>query len=211
MIDSNTAQVIHDTIYVHSAEALEMMAKTHDFYDSAWDRLIQVIIWSFAIIGIAMPIAIQIYQRGRFSLMKKSLRRNIKKEFDIEIKTLSKKMKKKSKRMNARSMAGVFFLQGTNSFEKGDYERAYIDYYFAVCDFHFSKDYSNVRSSIICLEDTIRKLDKATIKSINDSKSFNVIKTFNKIKKDKNSHIYLDVEKFKSTYADIMKQGEFEF
>lgn len=209
MID--TAQVIHDTIYIHSAEALEMMAKTHSFYDSAWERLIQVIIWSFAIIGIAMPIAIQIYQRGRFALMKKSLKQSIKNEFNIEISNLSKKMKKKSKRMTARSMAGVFYLQANNSYDNKDFESAYESFYHALCYFYYSRDYSNLRGTLLSLGNTVKRLNKGAISNINNTKSIKLKKKLKKIENDTKAHSYDDVQKFTAIYNEVMQQQELPF
>ena len=72
----DSIQTVIKTIEKTSDNGIELINKVDSFYNSAWDKLIIIGTFSFAIIGILVPFIIQWYQK---QTLKTSHDQNVKK------------------------------------------------------------------------------------------------------------------------------------
>ncbi len=82
MIDtlSHTANIIHDTVYIKGADALDILNKTDEFYNNAWSKLEWFIGIFAALIGGIIPIGLTFYREYQYRLNEAQLKAEFKEE-----------------------------------------------------------------------------------------------------------------------------------
>lgn len=191
---SDTAQVIHDTIYIHSADAIAIAQQSREFYDSAWTKLIWLISGSFAVIGVAIPLAIQYYQKKKFS----SLKRGILKD--------QERIYEKLEVFKHKAAGSIYFIQAKNSYDKRHYYNAFKDYLFALGHLVKGNDTGNSTLSFRALIYCLNELNKDEIDKVKKVWRNQIYDTLKEIMNKENNLLASELHEFVELYYS--KTGE---
>ncbi len=74
---NDSLKVLAQSIDNTSKDIIDLVTKVDSFYNNAWQKLIIVGTVAFAIIGIALPLIIQWYQKKALSLSEELLKKEI--------------------------------------------------------------------------------------------------------------------------------------
>lgn len=133
-----------------------------NFYDSAWNKLIWVVGAGFAIVGLLMPILIQLYQRKSFKDETDRLEKEANKQIEESKRAFAEATDKLKKEIEERIKAeidklqilseqtfgGLHMIQAQVCITNRDYRHALIDYANAIEHLLDGKDYSNSTISV---------------------------------------------------------------
>ena len=134
------------------------------FYENSWNKLLFTISVIFAVIGVIIPIAIQVYQQKQFrdatkdssekvdqALLK--LKQDVLQELEVAEKRLEEKLEikyneryKKIELENKRFNAYAFHLQGIISQKEGKAGDALGSYSTSISGYHAVGDHSNLQT-----------------------------------------------------------------
>ena len=207
MIDT-IPQVIHDTVFVNTADAINILDSTKSYYESSFNTLLWVIGAGFTLVGVIVPFIIQYYQRDRFNNLKKELYSDMELQFRAALKEEKRKLRKQFTKLTSRSMAGVFFLQATASYSEKNYLRAFEDYYSALKDFYVARDSINARSCITNMNELLVLLGKNKVTEIENIFDVNFSKKILELNKKYELDIYHEIYDFRRIYSEVMNQPE---
>ncbi|MCD6069347.1 MAG: hypothetical protein K0S33_4173 [Bacteroidetes bacterium] len=137
-------------------DALELLTKVNDFYESAWNKLIIIGTVSFGVIGIIVPIVIQWYQKKTLKISEELLKKDteaktlkIKSELLKEINaSLEKRLQEfeiKVENITSSAEAKTFHLQGNTNLSQKRTLEALSDYIIASEGYIKCTDYINLQ------------------------------------------------------------------
>lgn len=155
MID--TIHTVVKTIEKTADNGIDLINKVDSFYNSAWDKLIIMCSVALAIIGIAMPLILQWYQKKNIKISEAKLKSDIeaqasklKAEILAEINiTLEKRIKSfdiKFEEIHASTLARAFHLQADARINVKYISGAYCDYIYAAVNYIKCDDYINLQT-----------------------------------------------------------------
>ncbi|MCH8012002.1 MAG: hypothetical protein IIA61_08665 [Candidatus Marinimicrobia bacterium] len=164
------------TIYQQTlADYIDIIQKVDAFYNSAWDKLIIIGSVAFVIMGVAVPLIVQWYQRRTLKLSEELLKKDISEQVkkikseiieivSVEIKTQFGKYETEIKKLNASANAKTFLIQGKLNLEKSYHQLALGDIVSASFSFIESDDYQNLQIALnLILSDCLPHLSKEEI------------------------------------------------
>lgn len=168
MIDS--LQVIHDTIYVKGADALDIMSKTHEFYDSAWDKLFNYSVALISIFGVALPILATLYQKRLIRIDREALENKIAEgisanaplydDLKTQIKNSDLRMKGFS-HMTTAHLTALSKQKDINNMAVAFHHALKAAYYFKNC-----REFANANTAILTANFFCKNLTKEKIEKI---------------------------------------------
>lgn len=162
MADSTT--VIHDTIYVHSADALLISEQAHNYYSESFTTLLWLLTACAAFVGFIIPYILKVGQKQTFNNELAKVRDELHTQIRDELNTSIDELEESIKINSEIAQAGVFLLQATRNFRDGDYKTAFVDYLRSVHGYHYGEDYANASTALNGLD---RAIDNLTIHEIN--------------------------------------------
>lgn len=173
---------------------MEIINQVNEFYNSAWEKLIVVGTVAFGIIGVALPLLIQWYQKKSLSLseekiknhfslevsaLKDSIRDDVKTILAEEIEKFEGKVNKMANGLDAK----VFHLQAQNLLDKGEYASSLGDFIEAGRFYLTADEFNNVQAVLDTIEDFLLKhVTKKEIENNNITHSMNLHELIAKIK-----------------------------
>ena len=174
----NTMLGFVNAIITVADNGIDLINKVDSFYNSAWSKLLIFGSVSFAIVGIILPIAMQLYQnkilKNSELVLKSEIEKQvlkIKEEILEEInKTLNEKtenFEKKFEILKASADAKAHHIQGSLWLTKGMYKESLSDFLTAANYYIESKDYLNLSSVLQNISDVC--LSKLTLEEIEDT------------------------------------------
>jgi hypothetical protein len=174
----DSIQTVIKTIEKTSDNGIELINKVDSFYNSAWDKLIIIGTFSFAIIGILVPFIIQWYQKQTLktseNLLKKEIETQILKikfeilaEITIAFEEKLNVFENKIEQFNASSTARTFHLQGNGQLNNGLIKEALADYITAAQNYSICEDFINLQNMLkAILDNCLHKLSKEEIEDL---------------------------------------------
>lgn len=168
-----------------SVDAVELLNKVTSFYELAWSHLLWFIGVAGAIIGIIVPIAIQVYQRRAFKLEESRIESRITERFLNEksemlssvnerleeaIKNELAKLQTKvdgiesnlTKKVN-KTRGAVYHIQGNYLKSQGVESVAISSYISAAKMLYDADDEMNLQKALTCIESCLQKLSNDKI------------------------------------------------
>ncbi len=168
---TDTLKTIIDTVQVNTNNSIDLIQKVDSFYNNAWDKLIIFGSVIFAIVGIAVPIAIQWYQKKTLKLSEDQLKNKIISDLSTKIEEKFNEYEKKIKLLIASAEAKPFLLQGKLNLEKNYYQTALSEFIAASSGFIEGDDYQKLQEALkLILNDCLPNL---SLEEINDLKIAN--------------------------------------
>lgn len=165
---------------------MDLITAVDGFYNSAWNKLIIVGSVSLAIVGVLVPIIIQIYQKrvlkANEEVLKKDIETQVQNAKTELLEYINDKMaenfqifEEKMAKLNASSTAKAFHLQGNTQFGNKEYSGALADYITASENYLICEDYNNIQIvlRLIC-EECLPHLSKEEIGDIAIGKNANI-------------------------------------
>lgn len=114
-------KTIHDTVYIKGADALDILNKTNEFYNSAWDKLVLIVTIAISIVGVLVPFLIQWWQKERFSTLRGDTIAEAKSLIQEEVSKLDSRFDS----MYNKSMGYIHYTQASILFNEKNYIDAY--------------------------------------------------------------------------------------
>lgn len=145
---SDTARIIHDTIYVHSSDAMQIAEQAHNFYSDAWDKLITFTVGLLGLVGVAAPVLLNYYQKRQLNLNKGELRAEINKDLERVTEDVSSKLNSEIKNVDRRVNAAISSLNGLILLNDNQPARAFVHFIISIRYAVLCKEYANVNNMI---------------------------------------------------------------
>lgn len=162
-------------------DPIEIISHVTSFYETAWSHLLWFIGVTGAIVGIMVPIGIQIYQRRLFRVEEAKIRRELgdqiradleqqmKTKFADESKRIDEKLTELTESMKqavANSDGRAFFLQGRMLLDKKQPAGAARSFTTAALSYLRGNDQSNLQKALTQLETCLKSVKTDTLEKL---------------------------------------------
>jgi hypothetical protein len=137
------------------ADSFAMLSQVQSFYDSAWNRLLYFVTGAIGVVGVIVPITIQLIQNNAFRRETKRLGQEADKRLSKMMEVLKNEMSEyverktaEIKKLSDSTHCGVFLVQANLNLSQKEYVLSMYDYNSALSYAIDAEDYLNVGSVI---------------------------------------------------------------
>lgn len=121
MVD--TLKTIHDTLYIHGTDGMDILNKVDEFYNSSWNKLLYILGIGGAVIGVGVPYVINRMQKTLIKISEKELKTEIEKKLREEI----EKQEQNLIQVVLHTKEGLYCIQAMANISMGEVAAAYVD------------------------------------------------------------------------------------
>lgn len=166
MIDT-IIQTVRDTVYIKGADALDILNKTNDFYDSAWNKLIIGATTICIVAGGFIPLLVNWYQQRIIKMEGDKLIKEMQDKMNVSLNEYSSllipTLNKKMRLIEDRAIGFNFHNEGLIYRQTKYYNNAFFPLLQAINSFIMCEYYDNVENSIINIEILTNHITKSGI------------------------------------------------
>jgi len=204
--------------------ALEVLTQVNEFYNSAWDKLIFIILGAFTILGVFVPFVIQHFQNKslkasekelesklnlKIADLKKALEENLDKKLEENIAEYINDFENKIEKIKESASGSAFHTQANTNNDKKWYKAATRDYVHASVSYTTAEDYINLKATLTGILDCMDNLKKEDINYLENVESINITETLDDIENKTTGGAFTrDIRAIKAKILKIMNTKE---